>query len=122
MIYCIRKLAHSSPIQKTHKNDFLFSVQAPVSALNIALNKCNIVRRLTANLINNNNYYILYYLPPQLQQQSTGSTFDAINKTKLENLVIKNHNLSEQIKIRRLLDSLIQQIQIKLETSNIKQL
>lgn len=109
--------------KEAHKNDLLISVRAPVGALNIALDECSIGRGLAAISINANNdtkyiYYNLCYLKPQLQQQSTGSTFDAINKAKLEKLVIKKRSLSEQVKIRRILDSLSEQIQIKLELLN----
>ena len=58
-------------------------------------------------------YYYLKYLKPQLKHISTGSTFESINRTQLENLIINYKPYFEQIKISNILQVVERQIEVK---------
>ena len=58
-------------------------------------------------------YYYLKYLKPQLKHISTGSTFESINRTQLENLMIDYKLYSDQIKISNILQVVERQIEVK---------
>ena len=102
--YCI------SPSKIAEKGDILISVRAPVGPVNIANDKCCIGRGIAAiraykfdqqylyfNLISQENY---------IASLGTGSTFKAINKSRLESIEIPNIPLPEQRKIAYVLSTI----------------
>ena len=52
-------------------------------------------------------------MKPQLKHISTGSTFESINRTQLENLMIDYKPYSDQIKIRNILQVVERQVEVK---------
>lgn len=111
-IWCSKSKKEAKP------NDILISVRAPVGDLNINNEQSCIGRGLAAITCRPNVdmmylYYYLKYLKPQLKHISTGSTFESINRTQLENLIINYKPYFEQIKISNILQVVERQIEVK---------
>lgn len=111
-IWCSKSKKEAKP------NDILISVRAPVGDLNINNEQSCIGRGLAAITCRPDVdmmylYYYLKYLKPQLKHISTGSTFESINRTQLENLMIDYKPYSEQIKISNILQVVERQIEVK---------
>ena len=111
-IWCMKSKKEAKP------NDILISVRAPVGDLNINNAQSCIGRGLAAITCKSDVdmmylYYYLKYLKPQLKHISTGSTFESINRTQLENLIIDCKPFSEQIKISNILQVVQRQIEVK---------
>lgn len=111
-IWCSKSRKEAKP------NDILISVRAPVGDLNINNEQSCIGRGLAAITCRPDVdmmylYYYLKYLKPQLKHISTGSTFESINRTQLENLMIDYKPYSEQIKISNILQVVERQIEVK---------
>lgn len=111
-IWCMKSKKEAKP------NDILISVRAPVGDLNINNVQSCIGRGLAAITCKSDVdmmylYYYLKYLKPQLKHISTGSTFESINRTQLENLIIDCKPFSEQIKISNILQVVQRQIEVK---------
>lgn len=82
-----------APKKRADKNDILISVRAPIGALNYAKEECCIGRGLAAikPLEEVNLKYIFYLLKSQykeLNRKGTGSTFKAIGKNVLEDILV----------------------------------
>ena len=105
----------TQPIKKAPKGSVLISVRAPVGDVNIADIDYCIGRGLAAvysdNQVNTFLYYLLKYLKPTLEMEGTGSTFKAINKTKLLDFFIPLPPLSEQHNIAYILSTIQQAIE-----------
>ena len=92
----------NAPTKIAHCGDLLLSVRAPIGALNIADCTCCIGRGLAALTAKQKVcdpswlYFALKSKISELQAQGTGSTFKAINKAALQNLLLPNCSLSEQ--------------------------
>lgn len=86
----------------------LISVRAPVGDVNVASIDYCIGRGLASvSLKDGSNkylFYVLRYLKPKLESQGTGSTFMAISKPTLSNLVIPLPPLDVQQKIVSILE------------------
>ncbi|MGB9756516.1 MAG: restriction endonuclease subunit S [Candidatus Bathyarchaeales archaeon] len=99
LVYC------SEPVKIAQPDDILFSVRAPVGDVNLAPCKLCIGRGLAAIRFNNeiaNHLFYFYYfqrIRKHLEALGKGSTFKAINKDDLENLIIPIPSLGEQRKI-----------------------
>lgn len=111
-IWCSKSKKEAKP------NDILISVRAPVGDLNINNEQSCIGRGLAAITCKSDVdmmylYYHLKYLKPQLRHISTGSTFESINRSQLENLIIDYKPYSEQIKISNILQVLQRQIEVR---------
>lgn len=111
-IWCSKSKKEAKP------NDILISVRAPVGDLNINNEQSCIGRGLAAITCRPDVdmmylYYYLKYLKPQLKHISTGSTFESINRTQLENLIINYKPYFEQIKISNILQVVERQIEVK---------
>ena len=111
-IWCSKSKKEAKP------NDILISVRAPVGDLNINNEQSCIGRGLAAITCRPDVdmmylYYYLKYLKPQLKHISTGSTFESINRTQLENLIINYKPYLEQIKISNILQVVERQIEVK---------
>ena len=93
-IYC------SKPTKIAKKGDILFSVRAPIGAINIADCECCIGRGLSALTPKKSTTEYLFFLLKAknkiLQSLGTGSTFKAINKNTLLSLPISSHSINEQ--------------------------
>lgn len=99
-------------------NDILISVRAPVGDLNINNEQSCIGRGLAAITCKSDVdmmyvYYHLKYLKPHLKHISTGSTFESINRSQLEDLIINYKSYTEQIKISNILQVVQRQIEVK---------
>ena len=111
-IWCSKSKKEAKP------NDILISVRAPVGDLNINNEQSCIGRGLAAITCKSDVdmmylYYHLKYLKPQLSHISTGSTFESINRSQLENLIIDYKPYSEQIKISNILQVVQRQIEVR---------
>jgi len=95
----------SKAMKKAMRNDVLMSVRAPVGPTNLAPFELCIGRGLCAIRPDKKklSYLFLYYYLSTNQKQickfSTGSTFEAINKKDVENILIPLPTLKEQNKI-----------------------
>ena len=78
------------PVKIALQNDILFTVRAPVGALNISKEKCCIGRGLAAIRFNNSKYlyYVLHLVEKPLNVISSGSTFEAISAYDLKSIYI----------------------------------
>jgi type I restriction enzyme S subunit len=92
-----------------YKDDVLMSVRAPVGDLNIADRKCIIGRGLCAMRTKINSGRFLYYLLQgnimEITTLGSGSVYDAINKSAIENLKIEIPPLETQRKIAAVLSA-----------------
>ena len=112
------KMWCSKSKKEAKPNDILISVRAPIGDLNINNEQSCIGRGLAAITCKSDVdmmylYYHLKYLKPQLSHISTGSTFESINKSQLENLIIKYKSYTEQIKVSNTLQVVQRQIDVK---------
>lgn len=109
----------SEPTKIATKNDVLLSVRAPIGALNIAFEKCCIGRGLAAitSIEDKTDYKFLYYVLKskydELNLKGTGSTFKAINKQNLSDLLIQLPPLEIQKKIAKTLDTASELINLR---------
>ncbi len=72
------------------KGDILFSVRAPVGRLNIAKNKIILGRGLAAIKMKSHNNFLFYSLKRMFAIEDSigsGTVFNSVNKTELENLL-----------------------------------
>jgi type I restriction enzyme S subunit len=99
----------TQPLKIAEPNDILISVRAPVGDVNIAPYKVCIGRGLAAirfNLKTANHmfyFYYLQYIKKQLETLGKGSTFKAITKKDLEELLIPLPPIKEQEKVSGML-------------------
>jgi type I restriction enzyme S subunit len=97
------------PRKVANMGDMLFSVRAPVGALNIADQKYGIGRGLCAITSNGmlNSDFLWWLIPvikSELNAVSTGSTFEAVSAEQVENVVFFRPLLVEQQQIANFLD------------------
>lgn len=99
----------SAPKKLAKAGDILISVRAPIGALNIADCDCCIGRGLAAITPDATCadtmflFYALYASAAELQRRGTGSTFKAISKNALSNLLLPSYCLEEQKEISTVL-------------------
>ncbi|MEO0126852.1 MAG: restriction endonuclease subunit S [candidate division WOR-3 bacterium] len=103
-IYPTRVKWCSIPVRIAEKNDILLSIRAPVGPTNICPETSCIGRGLCAIRyeLNELSRYIFYYLrsiESELSKKGTGSTFSAISRAQIENLLIPFAPLPEQHQI-----------------------
>lgn len=118
----------NEPSKIADKGDILISVRAPVGPVNIADDKCCIGRGLAAIKASQADqlflYFNLIYQESFIASLGTGSTFKAINKSQLENVIIPNISLPEQRKIAHVLSTIQkaieQQDKLILTTTELK--
>ena len=102
----------SAPVKIANKGDLLISVRAPIGALNIATEQCCIGRGLavlTPKLDKCRIKYIYFAIQSQINfliANGTGSTFKAVNKNTLENLLIPVSSLNKQDEIVNIFEKL----------------
>ncbi|MBK4019731.1 restriction endonuclease subunit S [Staphylococcus aureus] len=110
---------YTTKITKTaKKNDILFSVRAPVGEINIAPFELCIGRGLSAirskNKDNKFLHCLLIYKLQDIHSKSTGTIFNSINKSTLENLEIK----IPIEKFQKFIGTLLRNIDNKIELNN----
>ena len=110
----------TAPKKIARKGDILISVRAPIGDMNIANEDCCIGRGLAAIRLNKSDIvdinYLYHYLSATvefLQEQGTGSTFKAINKTTLEGIGIPCPSIEKQKNIAKLIIEIKTSIQYK---------
>jgi len=95
------------PMKIANTGDILISVRAPVGEINITPHKCCIGRGLAAVTARTVPaeflHYSLLFHRKSLQKVAQGSTFEAINKNELSELLIFLPSFSEQKKIAEIL-------------------
>ena len=100
----------NKPIKIAKKSDILISVRAPIGAINIATEECCIGRGLAAITGKKNlglNKYLYYALKSRVKDpisSGKGSTFKAINRKDLEDILIPVPSVKEQKQITSTLD------------------
>lgn len=106
----------SEPVRVARKDDILIAVRAPVGPTNLAPSECCIGRGLSAIRGKGeiDTKYLLYFfrsIERWLGQQGTGSTFTAINRDFLEELIVPLAPLNEQKRIVAKLDELLPKVE-----------
>ncbi|MEW6526394.1 MAG: restriction endonuclease subunit S [Spirochaetota bacterium] len=98
----------SAPKQTAESGDILLSVRAPVGPTNLASHRCCIGRGLVAisgtrSVLTLYLYFWFKHVEPWLSEQGEGSTFRAIGKARLENIVVPLPPLPVQERIVHIL-------------------
>ena len=109
VMYPSERIWCNQPKKIANENDILISVRAPIGALNYANKKCCIGRGLAAITVKNpvERNYIFHLLKAknaELNRQGTGSTFKAIGKNVLEDILVPIVSSETQLHITRLMD------------------
>lgn len=108
-IYPIPKKWCTKPLKVAIEHDVLMSVRAPVGDLNLANQQCIIGRGLCALRPKMENDRFLYYLMKgnvgNLISLGTGSVYDSVNKSTIENFGLKVPPVSLQRKIASILSA-----------------
>jgi type I restriction enzyme S subunit len=106
----------SSPIKIAEKNDILFSVRAPVGDINYSPEKVCIGRGLCSIRMKFGNqnflFYLLSFVKQEIINKESGTVFGSVNKTILENLIVKVPDLPNQTAIAEILTSLDDKIEL----------
>ena len=124
-IYPITRVWCDKPTKVVDRGTLLISVRAPIGALNFAAEKSCIGRGLAGLTAKNGYdlkyiYYALKYKEQELNNMGTGSTFKAISKSSLGEVLIPNISIEKQKNYVKKLD-LIQKTIID-EKEQIKRL
>lgn len=122
-VYPTERVWCNSPKKIAHAGDILISVRAPIGALNYAKEKCCIGRGLAAITIDDETErnYVFHLLKARindLNNKGTGSTFKAIGKNVIEDILVPQISRDKQQKsmdIMDLLESIIRQRRNELE-------
>ena len=100
--YPIARVWCDSPIKKAYRDDILISVRAPIGAVNYVNEDCCIGRGLAAITPDRNKVsleYIYWFLKGKEQElvnKGTGSTFKAISRKVLEEIMLPYIGTDEQ--------------------------
>ena len=92
--YPLARMWCSNPIKVANAGDILISVRAPIGALNYAKEDCCIGRGLAAIKVDESRiskefiYYLLKNKNAELNSMGTGSTFKAIGRKVLEEILV----------------------------------
>ena len=122
--YPITRIWCSNPTKVAQKNDILISVRAPIGAVNYAKEESCIGRGLAALTPNGNKvslefiYWLLKGKKEELNNKGTGSTFKAIGRKVLEEIMVPNIELSQKYKYAEILErnfEIIQKYEQELE-------
>lgn len=100
----------SSPIKIAKNEDILISVRAPIGAVNFAKEECCIGRGLASLTLDISKvsieyiYWLLKAKNEELNLKGTGSTFKAISKKVLEDILVPDIELKKQNQCAEILD------------------
>ena len=117
--YPVTRIWCSEPKKVAQENDILISVRAPIGAINYSKEKCCIGRGLAALTVDKTKisekllFWVLKAKKEELNRQGTGSTFEAISKKSLEELLIPQIDIKEQEKDVEILEKIYMIIQNK---------
>lgn len=110
LFFPVARMYCDKPHKKTHQNDVLMSVRAPVGSVNIATETCCIGRGISA-LSPKPNYldykFLFYYcraVEKNIEKMGVGSTFKAISRKDIDSLLLPLPPLDEQRRIAESLD------------------
>lgn len=108
-IYPTVRIWCNKPTKVVNEGTLLISVRAPIGALNFAKERSCIGRGLAGITVKNGFelkyiYYNLKYKKEELNNKGTGSTFKAISKASLGELLIKNISVEKQKECIKRLD------------------
>jgi type I restriction enzyme, S subunit len=121
LLYPTPEIFCSKPNKIAEKGDILLSVRAPVGPTNLCNEKSCIGRGLASIRVNEKNiscFFLLYFFKffeTELTSKGQGSTFQAISKKVLEDLLIPLPPLPEQNRIVSKLDALFERIDKAIE-------
>lgn len=106
------------PKKIAYPEDILISVRAPIGALNYARTECCIGRGLAAiriedEFLRNYVFHLLKARNGELNRKGTGSTFKAIGKNVLEEILVPVIDRGEQECAMRIMDNLEETIRRK---------
>ena len=106
----------TEPNKIAKEKSILMSVRAPVGDLNIANQEICIGRGLCSIEMNNGNneylFYLLKYSIDEIKRKSSGTVFDSINRTELENIDIIDFDEEIQNKITSVLFNIDKKIEL----------
>ena len=117
--YPVTRIWCSEPKKVAQENDILISVRAPIGAINYSKEKCCIGRGLAALTVDKTKisekllFWVLKAKKEELNRQGMGSTFKAISKKSLEELLIPQIDIKEQEKDVEILEKIYMIIQNK---------
>ena len=117
--YPVTRIWCSEPKKVAQENDILITVRAPIGAINYSKEKCCIGRGLAALTVDKTKisekllFWVLKAKKEELNRQGTGSTFKAISKKSLEELLIPQIDIKEQEKDVEILEKIYMIIQNK---------
>ena len=117
--YPVTRIWCSEPKKVAQENDILISVRAPIGAINYSKEKWCIGRGLAALTVDKTKisekllFWVLKAKKEELNRQGTGSTFKAISKKSLEELLIPQIDIKEQEKDVEILEKIYMIIQNK---------
>ena len=111
----------SKPIKIAAPEDILISVRAPIGAMNYAKEECCIGRGLAAltpnktKVSSNFIFWLLKWKNVELNSKGTGSTFKAIGRKVLEEMIVPDISLEKQIEYSKVLEIVYKTIQFRKE-------
>ena len=117
--YPIMRVWCNTPIKIAQSGDILISVRAPIGALNYAKEECCIGRGLAAITPDKEKmslefvYWFLKGKNLELNRKGTGSTFKAISRKVLEEIMIPDINLKKQCEYANVLEKIHAAIQMR---------
>ena len=117
--YPIVKKWCNAPTKMAASEDILISVRAPIGAVNYAKEDCCIGRGLAAITPDKTKvshefiFWLLKGKKDELNDKGTGSTFKAIGRTVLEEILIPDIEIEKQIESAAILDKMYSVMQAK---------
>ena len=102
----------NAPTKMAQPGDILISVRAPIGAINYAKEECCIGRGLAAVTPDRDKVspdFVFWFLKgkkEELNSKGTGSTFKAISRKVLEEILVPNVDLKEQSKYAEILEKI----------------
>ena len=115
--YPVTRVWCDSPVKIAEADDILISVRAPIGALNYAKEKCCIGRGLAAispdlsKVSSDYIYWLLRGKTAELNSKGTGSTFKAISRKVLEEVLVPDIGLVQQSNCAARLESIYRVMQ-----------